>query len=789
MIHSMRKQDLHAIAARLNLALSGTKQELFHRLLNHEKKIHTRISISSETKSQTKRVSGRRFPLRGLEIELSRALGIRNRILENPSSDANEFVTFQRNAELYYAQHGFPINFTNCHVNSRLQINKKICDFCLNKTSCNEQESRTSDQSIDVIFETLNTNDVEEDINRIREWFNRRKQEQHIFPNVYRIFSDPVNPFRPGFVSGKSNQIFLTVLSEVNTVASSASCNWNHLFFSYPLRRTLTAFESLYLNAAIFSHRPIGKIQNSKGSEHADYPSLHDLHSFLMTHFNSHSTTVDEWRTHVETTLDQLGLSGTNTEILDDSDEFLRTIIQQTKQLFCQGFFDEKLEIFSNFDPDLSFQEHIYSLWIELFSTVAGHEPSNNIALISPRTQAQILYDPESIDQASNLSVPNHLQTLRFVEVVGLNQPWILTNAQLHNLDFIMNEKEEEYPHSWAIIKPTFGKVFFEKLSNSRRKYDVRIWPNILPKLARDSYNAILNVYHSGDIFSALSSNMLRRKLINSPGDAHHRIVTERFWDIFEVIFFSLLHNPKVVLEQGIELQLRELLNEFNHPMYRRFKPLDVLIKLSDFNPRSNTSCDFVDFVPGNPQDETTIDSLVITSPQHKITTDGGENEVEALRWEFNRKSKNVHSGNEFRTFTGKWKIAEVEGRKIAHQRRRIESLEDVLNWIPESEKLGRVPNYDIFLSKRTCEAAETGTISEEILADLVLSVLNQQGTRGCPFIIMPDERDEIEALSGAIDFSEVTLSGSDIVVLVGLPSEPASFESPNLLHVGVLGH
>ena len=53
----------------------------------------------------------------------------------------------------------------------------------------------------------------------------------------------------------------------------------------------------------------------------------------------------------------------------------------------------------------------------------------------------------------------------------------------------------------------------------------------------------------------------------------------------------------------------------------------------------------------------------------------------------------------------------------------------------------------------------------------------------------MPDERDEIEALSGAIDFSEVTLSGSDIVVLVGLPSEPASFESPNLLHVGVLGH
>ena len=121
---------------------------------------------------------------------------------------------FQRNAELYYAQHGFPINFTNCHVNSRLQINKKICDFCLNKTSCNEQESRTSDQSIDVIFETLNTNDVEEDINRISEWFNRRKQEQHIFPNAYRIFSDPVNPFRPGFVSGKSNQIFLTVLSK-----------------------------------------------------------------------------------------------------------------------------------------------------------------------------------------------------------------------------------------------------------------------------------------------------------------------------------------------------------------------------------------------------------------------------------------------------------------------------------------------------------------------------------------------------------------------------------------------
>ena len=230
------KQD-QVIAARLNLALSGTKQELFHRLLNPERK-YTRGYQFPRAKSQTKRVSGRHF-LWVWKLIISSTC-IWNRILEIQAvMQMNE--NFQRNAELYYAQHGFPVNFTNCHGNSRLQINKKICDFCLNKASCNEQESRTSEQSIDVIFETLNTNDVEEDINRISEWFNRRKQEQHLFPNAYRIFSDPVNPFRPGFVSGKSNQIFLTVLSEVNTVSSSASCSWNHLFF-------LTLGHSLHLN-------------------------------------------------------------------------------------------------------------------------------------------------------------------------------------------------------------------------------------------------------------------------------------------------------------------------------------------------------------------------------------------------------------------------------------------------------------------------------------------------------------------------------------------------------------
>ena len=263
MIHSMRKQDLHAIAARLNLALSGTKQELFHRLLNHEKKIHTRISISSETKSQTKRVSGRRFPLRGLEIELSRALGIRNRILEIQAVMQMNLSPFSETLNCIMRSMGSRSILQIAMLILDYKSIKKFATFALTKPVVMNKNPAHQTKALTLFLKRLTPTTLKKILTELVSGLIGGSRNNTFSKCVSHIFR-PVNPFRPGFVSGKSNQIFLTVLSEVNTVTSSASCNWNHLFFSYPLRRTLTAFESLYLNAAIFLIDPSGKFRTPK---------------------------------------------------------------------------------------------------------------------------------------------------------------------------------------------------------------------------------------------------------------------------------------------------------------------------------------------------------------------------------------------------------------------------------------------------------------------------------------------------------------------------------------------
>ena len=774
----------------LNLKASGVKKsELEARLLSNNHRFQIEFLSTGFREDIKKRPLGERFPLKGLATELEQTFGIRPR-----GDEKNDLRVFE-----YTVRNKLESSTAVCLRDENILTNKKICTFCYFWDSCNDLEFQTTQDSQTYLFETIENNFKNQDIHLLKDWINSRQNNDIGLINQDKmIFSNTIDPFKPGFGIRAENRYFISRLSEYVDCNGSNVNQWSHIFHSEVLKRTLTIFEAVYLNSSLFQE--IFTL-NPEGTYNESYPTLEQAETFFKTSLRlrdiKNRKSLDKKR--LVEGLENNDLLGDNTGSLHEKDPFLSNFILNTQSKFGYGFFDKKLEIFSKYEEDKSFRDHLIDLWVEVGEALLNTAiETRNKPLFQARLQAQLFIPPVSSIDADNLMLPTDIQLLRVVEIPKLTEPWILATEHMNLKKSNSPNLHYFFPSHWLKFEWELPQKLITQLRNSPRKYNTVLWPS--PPTLSDGTR--LNIFIAKDIYSAFAMNTLQNKYTNSLGDISQKKNHERFHNIMYDLFFWLL-DDKTKFVEDVGEDLKRFWEEFRHPKYKRLKPLVALRQLSEFDfniekhePRSTRFLEF--------QKETTaygkhIEKLFIKSPKYKERSGEGEDEgesedggkggieIENFIWEIELAWKYDDDGQQIFENAGNWKVTNKFGREISLEKSKQKMIEQLLSWKPTSEISPNQDIHNVFFSPMICTILEQ---SEKITDDMIwrlTEILNQKAVDSCPIIFLKTEYDILQAFAGKLNFVEVKQYSEDIVLCVAQPLMPITSMSPNFLHVGTL--
>jgi hypothetical protein len=761
------------------LPTTGKKVELKARLLNNEPRVHDNFLVDADKVIGQRRPKGERFQLSGLKHILEQTFGIRNRTTSGIGE--TDAWRLQQRAEKLETLLYPDSKLIDCLVYPDYRTNKVICNFCSNQQICNDNESRKYNQQIEYeIFSQEDPLDLK-DLDSIKKWlqeYNHPHDNTNPLHQENMIFSDKLNPFKPGFSIQKGSKFFITRLDEVKAPNALGSHNWNHLFYSEIIGRTLTIFEAIYLNSVI---------QTREFSVDNKYPTIKQTKYF----FENYQLMNNRVSRRVIGSNLSLYLSSKNEELKNEN-SFLYGAIKQTERLFRAGLYNEKLEIFSRFDPKSNFKQHLIELWHELLTGIYSEnlmELESN--LFEPRMQAQIFFPNEYISKSAELIIPLHFQTLRLIPIQGLSEAWLMSNTSIPKTQYINNQNGKIFPHSWLRSDFSISKEVRKILLDTPRKYSPAIWPRDNTKNYSIGKNYTrLNIFLARDIYSAMSMNSLFRKYVNSPGDSKQKKIQYQFHVILSEIFFQLIerNNKNTLQEEDIE-SLLEFRSEIFHPKYKRFKPLDILLKMSEkrFNPNNeNSSKKFIEYQTTT-KDLKKSEKFFIRSPEYM---DANSQNKENLEWIFAKESEIDVHGRIVNSHGNRWKLFSRKGREIRLQSNRIENFEHLLNWKPFKERAEELPTlemHNMYISNGMEKILSPSNKYSTNVWIKIITILNQLGVFGCTFFITPSELEEVSDLVGELSFRKLVLDDLNMTFLYGNPNEAITDLSPNFLHVGVL--
>jgi len=760
----------------LGLKASGVKKkELEQRLLSNGHRFRNEFTSTGYREEIKKRPLGKRFPLGGLTSELEQSFGIRSR-----GEEKNDLRVFESTSTNKTGS-----STSVCLRHDDYLTNKKICSFCSFWDSCKDLEYQTSQDSQTYIFETVQNNFNSKDIQIIKEWFdNRSDTELGLIGQNMMIFSNNSDPFKPGFGIKAHQLYFVSRLSEYMHNKSPEVSQWSHLYHSEILSRTLTIFEAVYLNSAVF--QAIFSL-NSDGTYEESFPTLNQVELFFKTGLNlrdlNKRKSIDKKR--MIEGLENNDLLGSNTGSLEKNDPFLFDLIRNTQDKFNQGFFDNKLEIFSKYEDGKSFKQHLVDLWSEIgevaLNTTIGDKDNT---LFQPRIQAQLLIPPVDSFDTDGLVLPNNAQILRVKDLVGLKEPWILTTEKINLEQSKRTHMHRFFPDLWLKFKWIPPLSFIKQLRDSPRKYNTEVWPN--RSSSKDGTQ--LNIFLAKDVYSAFAMNTLQNKYTNSLGDINQKKNHERFHNIMYDLFFRLLHERRTVRDVEFYEYLTEFWKEFTHPKYKRLKPLVALRKLSEFEFNTESieplNTRFLEF-----RKETTpygkhIETLYIKSPSYH---DENDVMIESFTWEIKLAWKYDVDGIQIFENAGNWKVVHKRGREISLEMSKRKMIEQLLSWKPTSEHEVTQDVQNVFLSPMICKILEENSRTTQDLIWRLIEILNQKAVYSCPIIFLETEYDILQAYAGQLNIVKVKQYSEDMVLCVAHSLMPVTYMSPNFLHVGAL--
>ena len=766
----------------LGQKVTGKKAELEELLRNIEGINHQQFSIFKDQITLKKRPSGERFTLNGMSTILEQTFGIRSRTLS-----LHDLLQMSKRAKFEASKNHLNQSLSECLKVDKFNVNMKICNFCFQREACNSEEVRKFRDSIS--FEVRSHKDLSstKDPTKIQQWLEERVTNLKGTPE--RMVFSNFDPFKPGFGLNRTGEYFIHPLEELKFDGSSRQCDWNHIFYSKILQRTLTIFEATYINSAI-------AVVKTLSDDRDEFPKIQDIIQFIKQTISirdfENRKTIDLKR--MREGLDSSGILGKNISLLKGEHHFLYSILIKTKKYFDSGLYNKKLELFATLDQRISFQDQLFSLWIEIVKAVQKTTLQKSTLFFETRTQAQIFYPAERGTSKIPIQSLGHMQILRLVPINGLEQEWILTNNK-QQLEYPFRKNTPPSPHlrqltgirdanlykDWFNHEVEINGDLVSLFETSNRQYLPLEWTEHFSLRSKSFIreNSTLSIFPPKDIYSAMSMNLLIKKFINSPGNLNHKKHHEQFHAIMNEVFFSTFRDKNLQMSSEDESALAEMYKEYLHPKYKRLKPLDIIKKISQIE-----YCKpYINYTKIIKESLYVTEKITLTSPGYTISD---EVEEEQLRWEFIKRYEKGGFGNSELLQNSKWINSLSEGRKLDLGHRRIKSFEELINSrttvFEDGNKI-----LSVYLSPAICTILGYCNFLSKRLAQIIKDIINQMSLFGCPFIFTPEEEKDLISLIGHMDAKTIHLHGTDCVVKFGLPSEVIRDNSPNFLHVGVL--
>lgn len=674
----------------------------------------------------------------------------------------------------------------SCYYQPNLKINKKICQWCMKNNTCTsyENNSRLRSLNFEIISKQKPKNN---DIKLIEDYFKNHKFRR--LDNL--VFSDRIDPFKPGLTIEGNRVIFLVKLEDINYSNSKIKNPWSHIFYSKLLKRTLTVFEALYLNSSIMILKgSFGNLNESIASSES-LPTVNELKLF----FNqlSDNSEFNLSKKQLKKTLIKNNLIGKSIDLLGSELILLKNLYKNTIKYIDHNLFDIQQEILVNYDSLLDLDDNITNFFHEvqmsLQKNMKSQEFPKGAKFFDVRRKGYIIANSKGITKP----LPSSIQLTRVIKIDELQDSWVLIDGYDSQLSYKGKKSELKIPSEWLDITYEPNNYFRKRILNTQRSQTVILWSENSELSKNENF---LYLFKPMEIFSALSVNLYSKSMNYSIVDPDDSAARDDFFKLIYDVFFAKLDHRKLDVKSGILNPNYSIYNEsleklesfkdtFTQPILRRFMPYEFIQSLVK---ESLVKDNFIKnyFLYSQTNDNITYEYIVMTSPDLGYSGLSDNDMVLTFQREHRTILLDEQTGDidDLPEKSSQWKLYSSEGWQFeVNHDKKINKIIDLLNYSHNSGgKSSFVKNQFFLPSQLVFDLLNNEQKKAFQIWTYLVDRLNQEGTRGLLIMVFSNELDQYVSLIGDcyVNWTGIIEQGNELCLLE--PKENLSKGSPNFL-------
>ena len=717
----------------------------------------------------------------------------------SPSDALNQLISTVSDSE----------DLVNCYIDPNLKINKKICLWCMRRTECDLSEQTFQSKSMKYAVYTKKRiiQPLKSDVELVKHYLASRQYKVR----QSKVFSDTLDPFKPGLTTLGSRTISIFRLADLNYGLSSKSCNWGHIFFSKILNRSITVTEAILINNYI-------RVVSDKDSlnpyltDDSTYslPSVKDLIDFFYNLSGDYELNMT--KKNLRMMLDDYDLIGGGVNKLSNDFSLIKSLYSTTKKYFNTGFFDEELELFSFYVNGMTLDDCIVELFhrvqTELQNNFRETSRSREVKFFESRKKCYILSGGKSV----SVPLPVNYQIVRIDFIEGLSEPWILVDGVDQQICFKGRKSGIYIPGHWGDVKISSIDMQLYFISKNGQRSEFVSWQGQNQSIDRKYSNRPV-LFLPVDIHSFMSMNLVGKSTNFSTSDMRTEIKRHNFWKLINSLFFDNLSNQglveKRIFRKNHRKDLAKFRQEFNRPIYKRYSPIMLVEKLSA---SYSFIRQYIQYTkrPTEENSQRIIHEIKLISPGFSI----GEDDYNDLVWIFQREEEertvdedfdieSNHSHNELLQSLGfvtqqigdrvhsltPWRCVKNDGWEFKYNHDgKLTRFCELLNFDGEfkSESFF-AENPCVWMSPKLLHQFKSESEKLTEIRRYIGNRINQEGKFSGLIFTFSSELPEIEVLVGKLIHKETSIAVGDDMLMMCLPKIAISETSQNFLPLKII--
>lgn len=717
----------------------------------------------------------------------------------SPSDAMNQLISIENDT----------LDLVNCYIDPNLKISKKICLWCMRRTECDLSEKTFQSKSMKYVFYKKKgiTQSVKPDIELIKHYLENRQYQM----KYGKVFSDSLDPFKPGLTNQGSRTISVFKLADLNYHNSSKPCNWGHIFFSSILGRTLTVTEAIIINSYIKLILDKDNLQIYANDDSSySLPSVKDVKDFFHKLSGNRELNLPK-KTLTQMFIDN-HLIGEKVKLLSNDFNLIKSLYLTTQKNYDTGLFNEELELFPFYIDGMSLDDCI----LELFHIIQGelqrnhreNKQNDELKFFESRKKCYILSGIKNISSP----LPINYQIVRIDIIKGLTEPWILVDGVDQQICFKGRKSRILIPKHWGDVKISSIDTQLFSISKDGRISEFITWQGKNKSIVSKYSNKPV-LFLPVDIHSFMSMNLVGQSRNFSTTDVRTEIKRHNFWKLIKSIFFDNLSNQglyeKRIFGKNHREELTKFREEFNRPIYKRYSPIILIEKLSS---SFNFIRQYIQYSkkPTEENSQKIIHEIKLVSPGFTI----GEHEHEDLVWRFQRVEEEkiideqyddevqglgdnlnysldhvIHQTGDRIYTLSPWKCVSSDGWEFKYNHDgKLAKFCELLNFDGQFKlESFFLENPCVWMSPKLLNQFKSESAKLTEVKRYIGNRINQEGKFSGLMFTFISELPDIEILVGTLECKETNIAIDDDSLLMCLPKIAISDFSPNFLPLKII--